>query len=97
MLLNFGAVDQIATVFIDGNKVGEHEGGYTPFCFDITDSLSAENPHRIQVDVIDTLDHKYPYGKQKKARGGMWYTPISGIWIHHAVQTTPYEYCFHQG
>ena len=31
VLLNFGAVDQIATVFIDGKKVGEHEGGYTPF------------------------------------------------------------------
>ena len=79
VLLNFGAVDQIATVLIDGKKVGEHEGSYTPFSFDITDALSAENPHKIQVDVIDTLDHKYPYGKQKKARGGMWYTPISAF------------------
>lgn len=92
VLLNFGAVDQIATVFIDGKKVGEHEGGYTPFCFDITDSLSAENPHRIQVDVIDTLDHKYPYGKQKKARGGMWYTPFSGIWQTVWLESVPRRY-----
>ena len=63
VILNFGAVDQIATVFIDGKKVGEHEGGYTPFSFDITDFLAAENPHKIQVDIVDTLDHKYPYGK----------------------------------
>ena len=92
VLLNFGAVDQIATFFIDGKKVGEHEGGYTPFCFDITDSLSAENPHKIQVDVIDTLDHKYPYGKQKKARGGMWYTPISGIWQSVWLESVPCKY-----
>ena len=92
VLLNFGAVDQIATVFIDGKKVGEHEGGYTPFSFDITDFLSAENPHKIQVDVVDTLDHKYPYGKQKKNRGGMWYTPVSGIWQTVWIESVPASY-----
>ncbi len=92
VLLNFGAVDQIATVFIDGKKVGEHEGGYTPFSFDITDALSTENLHKIQVDVIDTLDHKYPYGKQKKARGGMWYKPISGIWQTVWLESVPRQY-----
>ena len=89
VLLNFGAVDQIATVFIDGKKVGEHEGGYTPFSFDITDFLAAENPHKIQVDVVDTLDHKYPYGKQKVNRGGMWYTPVSGIWQTVWIESVP--------
>ena len=92
VLLNFGAVDQIATVFIDGQKVGEHEGGYTPFSFDITDFLAAENPHKIQVDVVDTLDHKYPYGKQKKNRGGMWYTPVSGIWQTVWIESVPASY-----
>ena len=89
VILNFGAVDQIATVFIDGKKVGENEGGYTPFSFDITDFLAAENPHKIQVDVVDTLDHKYPYGKQKKNRGGMWYTPVSGIWQTVWIESVP--------
>ena len=92
VILNFGAVDQIATVFIDGQKVGEHEGGYTPFSFDITDFLSAENPHKIQVDIVDTLDHKYPYGKQKKNRGGMWYTPVSGIWQTVWLESLPVSY-----
>ena len=93
VFLNFGAVDQIAKVYIDDHFVGEHEGGYIPFSFDITDFLVganhrvAQNPvgaqntqHKIRVDITDTLDHKYPYGKQKKNRGGMWYTPVSGIW-----------------
>ena len=92
VLLNFGAVDQIATVFIDGQKVGEHEGGYTPFSFDITEFLSADNPHKIQVDVVDTLDHKYPYGKQKKNRGGMWYTPVCGIWQTVWIESVPASY-----
>ena len=92
VLLNFGAVDQIATVFIDGKKVGEHAGGYTPFSFDITDFLASENPHKIQVDVVDTLDHKHPYGKQKKNRGGMWYTPVSGIWQTVWIESVPASY-----
>ncbi len=92
VLLNFGAVDQIATVFIDGKKVGQHQGGYTPFSFDITDFLTAENLHKIQVDIVDTLDHKYPYGKQKKNRGGMWYTPVSGIWQTVWIESVPARY-----
>ncbi len=89
VFLNFGAVDQIAEVFIDGQKVGEHKGGYTPFSFDITDFLSAQNPHKIQVDITDVLDGKYPYGKQKKNRGGMWYTPVSGIWQTVWLESVP--------
>ena len=34
----------------------------------------------LTIVVEDTLDHTYPYGKQKDKRGGMWYTPVSGIW-----------------
>ena len=105
VLLNFGAVDQIAKVYIDDHFVGEHEGGYTPFSFDITDYLvgenksSAQNPvgthkilHKIRVDITDTLDHKYPYGKQKKNRGGMWYTPVSGIWQTVWLESLPQKY-----
>ena len=86
VFLNFGAVDQIAKVYIDDQFVGEHEGGYTPFSFDITDFVIGDNAtgsvcaHKLQVDIVDHLNHKYPYGKQKKNRGGMWYTPVSGIW-----------------
>lgn len=83
-ILHFGAVDQVAEIFLNGTCLGKHEGGYLPFSFDITSLLQQEN--RLVVKVIDTLSHRYPYGKQCKNRGGMWYTPVSGIW-----QTVWYE------
>lgn len=78
VLLHFGAVDQVARVFVNGYFAGEHAGGYTPFSFDITEYLMEENT--LRVEVRDKLDKSLPYGKQRKDRGGMWYTPISGIW-----------------
>ncbi|MBP3436050.1 MAG: glycoside hydrolase family 2 [Clostridia bacterium] len=79
VLLHIGAADQEAAVYINGVLVGEHVGGYEPFCFDITDSLQAENT--IVIRVIDRLSAQIlPYGKQCHQRGGMWYTPVSGIW-----------------
>ena len=77
--LHFGAVDQTCKVYLNGALLGEHEGGYLPFSFDITDKL-IDGEGEIYLVAHDGLDHKYPYGKQKYKRGGMWYTPVSGIW-----------------
>lgn len=79
LLLNFGAVDQTCRVFINGSFVGGHEGGYIPFTLDITD-CAKDGENEITVEVSDPLDTELPYGKQCKKRGGMWYTPVSGIW-----------------
>ncbi len=79
VLLHFGAVDQMARVFVNGTQVGYHEGGYLPFFCDITDALR-EGENHLKVEVSDPLDTDLPYGKQRRRRGGMWYTPISGIW-----------------
>ncbi|MBQ9965369.1 MAG: glycoside hydrolase family 2 [Clostridia bacterium] len=78
VLLHFGAADQIARIFINGKFVCENIGGYLPFCADITAFL--EDTNTIHVEITDTLDTDIPCGKQRKKRGGMWYTPISGIW-----------------
>ncbi|MCR5774291.1 MAG: hypothetical protein K6G42_04320 [Lachnospiraceae bacterium] len=80
VMLHFGAVDQICDVYVDDVPVGHHEGGYLPFSFDITDILKKEGSHKLKVHVIDRLDITLPYGKQSKIPGGMWYTPVSGIW-----------------
>ncbi len=80
ILLHFGAVDQIATVWLNEKKLGSHEGGYLPFSFDITNAVKRDGENLLKVEVIDTLSKDYPYGKQTKKRGGMWYTPVSGIW-----------------
>lgn len=78
-VVHFGAVDQISTVYVNGKTVGKNEGGYIPFSFDITDYLT-DGENELSLSVTDTLDIRYPYGKQTKRRGGMWYTPVSGIW-----------------
>ena len=91
ILLHFGAVDQIAKVYVNDEYVGEHEGGYLPFSFDITKYVKKEN-NRLRVVAIDTLSKNYPYGKQCRNRGGMWYTPVSGIWQNVWLENVPNTY-----
>ena len=80
VILHFGATDRYASVKVNGIRVCSHDGGYLPFSADITEALKKDESNLIEVECIDGLDREYPYGKQSKKRGGMWYTPISGIW-----------------
>ena len=90
LILHLGAVDQTAKVYIDGKYAGSHEGGYLPFSFDITELLNeGEKKHSVIVEARDNLDHKYPWGKQKYKNGGMWYTPVSGIWKSVWLEPVP--------
>ena len=90
LILHIGAVDQTAKVYIDGKYAGSHEGGYLPFSFDITGLLNeGEEKHSVIVEARDSLDHKYPWGKQKYKNGGMWYTPVSGIWQSVWLEPVP--------
>ena len=79
MIIHFGAVDTHAVITVNGYITGTHSGGYTPFSFDITELLK-NGENIIEAEVRDTLDTDYSFGKQTKNRGGMWYTPVSGIW-----------------
>ena len=90
VILHFGAVDTVAEVILNGKIIGVHEGGYLPFSFDITDVLCENN--ELYLKVRDDLDKKYPYGKQTKKRGGMWYTPVSGIWQTVWIESVPENY-----
>lgn len=93
ILLHFGAVDQIADVYWNGLPLTTHEGGYLPFTVELTEYL---DPSVIENELVlrvkDTLDHTYPYGKQRKDRGGMWYTPVSGIWQTVWMEAVPENY-----
>ncbi len=81
VLLHFGAVDFQADVFVNGTKVGSHEGGYDGFSFDITDAVHPKGPNEIVVSVWDPSDAgTQPRGKQVRKPGGIWYTATSGIW-----------------
>ncbi len=90
-ILHFGAADQTAEVFFNGTRLGSHTGGYFPFSFDVTQLLKPENT--VTVRVTDELSrHIQPYGKQRRKRGGMWYTPVSGIWQTVWLESVPEEY-----
>ena len=92
ILLHFGAVDQEAKVYVNDVFVGEHKGGYLPFYFHIEDVVKREESNTLRVEVVDRLGTKYPYGKQCKKRGGMWYTEVSGIWQTVWMENVPKSY-----
>ncbi len=96
VLLHFGAVDQTCRVLIDGVEVGRNEGGYLPFTCDLTAALagaSAGDPtgaHELVVVVRDRSDGaQHASGKQRLARGGIWYTAQSGIWQTVWAESVP--------
>ena len=91
VLLHFGAVDQVADVVLNGVELGHHEGGYLDFTLDCTDALKKNSENELKVIVKDMLSHNYPYGKQSHERGGMWYTPVSGIWKSVWMECVPNE------
>lgn len=81
VLLHFGAVDWKADVWVNDVKVGEHTGGFTPFYFDITSVLNKKGNNELVVKVWDPSDRgEQPRGKQVEKPGGIWYTPVTGIW-----------------
>ncbi|MBQ8840479.1 MAG: glycoside hydrolase family 2 [Clostridia bacterium] len=91
VILNIGAIDQKCSIFINSKHAGSLVGGYLSSSLDITDYLEEEN--KIEIRVSDQLSkHALPYGKQRHKRGGMWYTPISGIWQSIWLESVPYHY-----
>jgi len=91
VLLHIGAADQVAEVYVNGTRVTRHEGGYQAFSCDITPWLREEN--QIVICCRDDLkDQTFPYGKQVMNRGGMWYTPVSGIWQTVWLESVPEVY-----
>lgn len=91
-LLNFGAVDQYAEVYVNGTLVKKHLGGYLPFTADITKAL-CEDGNELAVLARDYSDASYySRGKQKLKRGGMFYTAQSGIWQTVWAEQVPDNY-----
>ena len=95
-LLKFGAVDYFCEIFVNGILMGSHEGGYTPFSFDITSSLHT-GANEIAVRVVDPpmneaenrelfpdmMYNEIPHGKQS------WYVQNSGIWQGVRIEFCP--------
>ena len=91
VLLHFGAVMGYAVVLLNKEELCRHENGYLPFTVDVTEVLR-EKDNELIVAVTNALDHKQPWGKQRVDRGGMWYTPCSGIWQSVWLEPVPERY-----
>ncbi|MBQ6892777.1 MAG: glycoside hydrolase family 2 [Clostridia bacterium] len=91
VLLHFGAISRSASIRLNGHDLCEHHGGYTPITVDITEYL--EKTNTLDVLCVNSMfDQSYPYGKQRSDRGGMWYTPASGIWQTVWLESVPETY-----
>ena len=81
VMLNFGAVDWAADVYVNDQLAGHHTGGYTAFSFDVTPYLKGRGRQRLTVKVQDATNcGEQPSGKQVTNPSGIWYTPVTGIW-----------------
>ncbi len=80
--LHFGAVDFDCRVWVNGQAMGRHIGGYTPFWFDITDALKAGDNEVVVYAEDDVRTGRQPSGKQSGQYDsyGCMYTRVTGIW-----------------
>ncbi len=92
-LLHFGAVDWQCDVYVNGKKVGSHQGGYDPFSFDITNAVTKGGAQKLAIRVWDPSDDgPQPRGKQVKKPESIWYTPVTGIWQTVWLESVPKTY-----
>ena len=90
--VHFGAVDWLAKVMVNGQRLGIHRGGYDAFSFDITKALNWEGENELLVAVMDPTEGDQPRGKQTRKVEGIFYTPSSGIWQTVWLEPVPQDY-----
>ena len=93
VLLHFGAVDWQCDVYLNGQHVGSHEGGFDAFSFDISKAIKKSGKQDLTIRVWDpTSEGPQPRGKQIINPHGIWYTPVSGIWQTVWLESVPQTY-----
>ncbi len=93
ILLHFGAVDWETQVWVNGNEVGIHRGGYDSFSFDITEHSKFGEENELVVHVFDpTNQGQQPRGRQSITPSGIWYSASSGIWQSVWLEPVPQEF-----
>lgn len=91
ILLHCGAVSRDAQVQVNGQSLAFHGNGYLPFSVDITGALR-DGENELAIRAVNDLSPQHPWGKQRANRGGMWYTPVSGIWQTVWLEPVPEQY-----
>ena len=84
VFVDFAGVMTAATVSLNGKRLGEYRGGYTPFSFELTPALnwSGDNVLAVEVDSTERADIP-PFG------GSMDYLTFGGIYREAALRVVP--------
>lgn len=90
IMLHFEGSDYHTKVWVNGQFVGNHTGGYSRFSFDITE-VAVVGENHIVVKVEDSYDMQIPRGKQrwKDKNFGCWYIQTTGIWKSVWIEEVP--------
>jgi hypothetical protein len=86
--LHFDAVDEEAHVWVNGQDLGTHHGGYSPFEFDLNKVAKPGDSVTVILRAQDLTDQELPVGKQTPG----WYTYTSGIWQTVWLEARPEHY-----
>ncbi|GAA3413356.1 glycoside hydrolase family 2 protein [Paenibacillus hodogayensis] len=94
ILLHFQAIDYMAKVWVNGEYVGRHQGGYTAFTFDITPYVTFGSSNELTVKVNDSKDATQPRGKQRWIDDNFdcFYVQTTGIWQSVWLEYVEREY-----
>jgi beta-galactosidase/beta-glucuronidase len=89
--LRFGAVDYACQVWVNDVLIDTHEGGHTPFGYDITKALRADRNVLVVRAVDSWKDVTQPRGKQtfQPQPFGIFYTRTTGIWQTVWIEPVP--------
>ncbi len=90
-LLHFDAVDSECEVYCNGTRVGVHQGGFTAFTADISEVAKLGENEILVICRDEATRNSGARGKQSDERGGIWYTPQSGIWQSVWMESMPKE------
>ncbi len=92
VVLHFGAVDSECEVFWNGESLGKHRGGFTAFSMDVTRFAKVGDNVLVVICTDEATRNGGARGKQSDKRGGIWYTPQSGIWQTVWLEFMPQNY-----
>ncbi|WVR05911.1 hypothetical protein IAU60_002937 [Kwoniella sp. DSM 27419] len=95
VLVNFGAIDYEATIFVNGQKIDSHKGGYTRFALSIGSHINFGQDNELLVfvhDPTDDTENMVAVGKQTVKPSHIFYTPCSGIWQSVFIEPVPKTY-----
>jgi len=90
VFIRFGAASLAADVYLNGSKLGSHQGGFAAFCFEITRQLRFDGRNTIAVRVDNSRGVISPLGGDFTIYGGL-YRPVSLI-VTNTLAITPLDY-----